>query len=187
MASIKRSEGGAKAASEYILASRRALSDSANEPLLRGLIDDLSQLDRNGESLEYVDAALRHELDRAALHDLRARVLSHLQRFDEAEVAMQRALQLDPGFSPALETKAALALRRGDLPAALQALDAAADASPSDAQHPYAAASVARSLGDEELIIEHLNEALSRRGTSVRFNVIVRHLINIARLILTNI
>ncbi len=163
MAAIKRHEGGAKAASEYILASRRDLSNFTNEPLLRSLTDDLSQLDRNGESLEYIDAALRREPERAALHDLRARVLAHLERFDEAEVAMQRALRLDPGFALALETKALLALRSGDLLAALEALEAAADAAPNEAQHPYAAASVARSLGDEELTIAHLNEALSRR------------------------
>ncbi len=162
-AAIKRHEGGAKAASEYILASGRDLSDSANEPLLRSLTEDLSELDRSGESLEYIDAALRQEPERAALHDLRARALADLERFDEAEVAMQQALRLDPGFTLALETKAFLALQSGDPRAALEALDAAADAAPSEAQHPYAAASVARGLGDEESTIAHLNEALSRR------------------------
>jgi tetratricopeptide (TPR) repeat protein len=163
MAAIKRHEGGAKAASEYILTSGRNLSDSANEPLLQSLTDDLSELDRNDESLAYIDAALEQRPERAVLHDLRARVLAHLERFDEAEIAMQQALQLDPGLVLALETKAFLALRGGDLRAALEAFDAAADAAPRDAQHPYAAASVARSLGDEELTIAHLNRALARR------------------------
>jgi tetratricopeptide (TPR) repeat protein len=160
---IKRYEGGARAASEHVLTNLPDVSDPSNEAVLRDLVEDLNQLGRADEGLDYVEAALARGEKKATLHDLRARALSHLERFDEAESSIGRALQLDPTYAPAFEIKAFLALERGDREGALAALDEAAAMVPGQAQYSYAAASIARESGNHELAIAYLEEALSRR------------------------
>ena len=163
VAEIERSETGPQRASELILASGRDLADPANEPLLRALAGDLDQLGRGAEALTKIDVALASDPRRATLHELRARILSSLDRFEEAEASTRRALDLDPGLAPALEMKALLALRRGDHGGALAALDAAAAARPREPGFPHAAAGIARERGDEERAIAYLEEALARQ------------------------
>jgi len=163
MTAIKRAQGGANASSEYILASGRDLTDPDNEPILRALSTDLNALDRADEALAHIDRAIAKESSRAPLHDLRARVLSHLGNVEEANAATERALEIDPGFSPALEMKAYLALDRGDQTTALAALDAATEVAPGDSGYPYSAATVARKMGDTEGAIARLEESLARQ------------------------
>lgn len=163
MTAIKRAQGGAKASSEYILASGRDLTDPENEPILRALSTDLNALDRADEALGHIDRAIARDASRAPLHDLRARVLSHLGNVEEADAATERALEIDPGFSPALEMKAYLALERGDHATALAALDEATEIAPGDSGYPYSAATVARKMGDTEGAIARLEEALARQ------------------------
>ena len=143
MSAIKRLEGGPLASSEYVLASGRDLSDPKNEPILRSLANDLNALGRAEEALELIDIAAANDDSAAPLHDLRARVLSHLGRNDDASLSTNRALEIDPTFTPALEMKAFIARAAGDHATALAALDAASDAAPTDSNYPYSAASVA--------------------------------------------
>lgn len=163
MSEIKRRTGGPKAASEYILESQRDLSAPENEPLLRALAGDLNTLGREDEGLAHIDAALERTTKTAALHDLRARTLAHLERFSEARVSVDRALALDPTFAPSLEIKAFLALRAGDRATALSALDMAADAERGNAEFAYGAAQIAREMGDQAGTIARLEEALKRQ------------------------
>jgi tetratricopeptide (TPR) repeat protein len=123
----------------------------------------LNLLERGGEALELIDAAIARNADAAQIHDLRARVLSHLSRIDESTLSTDRALAIDPAFAPALEMRAFLALRAGDETAALAALDAATDAAPADSNYPYNAASLARKMGDTQGAIARLEETLARQ------------------------
>ncbi|HEB88367.1 MAG TPA: tetratricopeptide repeat protein [Deltaproteobacteria bacterium] len=161
-AMIARKEGGAEASSAVLRASGLDLSDPENEPALRALADDLNALGRGEEALTLIDAAIARKQS-APLHDLRARVLSQLSRTEEAAAATDRALDLDPGYVPALEMKAYLALQKGDRETALAALDAATEAAPMQARHPYDAASIARESGDTAGAIARLEEALIRK------------------------
>lgn len=163
MAAIKRMQSGAAVSSEYILASGRDLSDPKNEPILRTLATDLNALYRAGEALELIDTAIARDERAVQIHDLRARVLSHLSRTEEASLSTDRALEIDPNFAPALEMKAFFALRAGDEVTALAALDAATDAAPADSNYPYSAASLARKMGDVTGAIARLEETLARQ------------------------
>jgi tetratricopeptide (TPR) repeat protein len=161
-ARIIRHQDGPKAAVEHVLANLRDVSDPDNEVLLRGLVADLNKLGRAADGLAYVDAALARDPTRASLHELRARALLRLQRIEEATTANERALQLDGQLATALDFKAFLALERGDAKAALEALAAAAAAAPRQAEYSYAAAAIARGLGDDELAMTRLEDALVR-------------------------
>lgn len=163
MSAIKRVQSGPKASSEYVLASGRDLSDPKNEPLLRSFAADLNALDRANEALEFIDVAIAREDAAAEIHDLRARVLSHLSRKEEADAATRRALAIDPTFAPALEMSAFIALEADDPAAALAALDAATEAEPGNSNYPYSAASLAREMGDIEGAISRLEETLARQ------------------------
>jgi len=163
MAAIERMQNGAKAASDYILASGRDLSDPKNESILRSLATDLNSLDRAIEALELIDTAIARDDHTPQIHDLRARVLSHLSRTDEAAISTDQALAIDPTFAPALEMKAFFALEAGDQASALAALDAATKSAPVNSDYPYSAASVAREMGDTRGAISRLEEALARQ------------------------
>jgi len=163
MAMIKRMQTGAKASSDYVLASGRDLSAPENEPILRLLATDLNALDRAAQALELIDLAIARDDKTAQIHDLRARVLSHLSRTDEAALSTERALAIDPAFAPALEMKAFLALKVGDKATALAALDAATKAAPTNSDYPYSAASLARDMDDITGAISRLEETLARQ------------------------
>ncbi len=163
MAAIKRLESGPLAAIEYIRASDRDLSDPDNEPILRTLANDLNGLGRANEALELIDIAIATDDSAAPLHDLRARVLSHLGQSKDASISTNRALEIDGIFTPALEMKAFIALEAGDQAAALAALDAASEAAPTNSNYPYSAASVARKMGDVAGAILRLEETLARQ------------------------
>jgi tetratricopeptide (TPR) repeat protein len=163
MTAIKRIEGGPKTSSEYVLASGRDLSDPENEPLLRSFAVDLNGLDRANDALVYIEAAIARDDSAAQIHDLRARVLSHLSRNDEAAASTQRALEIDPTYAPALEMSSFFALKANNPSAALAALDAATESEPSDSNYPYKAASLAREMGDVDGAISRLEETLARQ------------------------
>jgi tetratricopeptide (TPR) repeat protein len=163
MTAIKRMQNGAMASSEYILASGLDLSDPKNEPILRLLATDLNSLDRGAAALELIDDAITRNDDAAQIHDLHARVLSHLSRTDEAIISTDRALAIDPNFAPALEMRAFFALKAGDQVTALAALDAATNAAPNNFDYPYSAASLARDMGDVTGAISRLEETLARQ------------------------
>ncbi len=169
-AAIERFEGGAKASSEFIVQSGVDLTDPAHVAILRAYANDLNSLGRAEEALRQVDAALarnRAEGNQkekgAALHDLRARVASQLGRADEAMASAERALQLDPSYAPALETKAFLAADLGDLATALASLDAASAAEPLESKYLYSAATIASKMGDEDGEAFRLEQTLARR------------------------
>jgi tetratricopeptide (TPR) repeat protein len=169
---IKRFEDGARASSEFVRKSGVDLGDPANESILRAYSDDLNALGRTEEALRLVDAAiLRIQNPKAAssnaapLHDLRSRVLSQLGRVEEATASIKHALTIDPGYAPALETRASLALHAGDSQTALAALDAASAAEPMEARYVYSAAGIADDLGDIPGFVQRLEETLARRPT----------------------
>ena len=82
---IERYEGGAKAATAFVQENGIDLSNPANETILRAYSNDLNVLGRGVEALRLVDAALARLASEgssstagAALHDLRARILSQI-------------------------------------------------------------------------------------------------------------
>jgi tetratricopeptide (TPR) repeat protein len=167
---IRRFEGGARASSEFVRASHVDLGDPVNEPILRAYCDDLNALSRTDEALGLADAAILRlqepetgQSNAAALHDLRSRILSQLGRIEEASTSIEHALQIDPGYAPALETRAYLALHVGDSQTALAALDAASDAEPMEAKYLYRAATVANEVGDLPGFVSRLERTLERR------------------------
>lgn len=83
---------------------------------------------RYDQALRSFDAAVALDDDDADAHFLRARALYYLERFEDAESAYDRALDIVPDFAPALIHKAELLIRVFDSPeSALDLLDEAAE------------------------------------------------------------
>jgi predicted Zn-dependent protease len=167
---IRRFTGGAKASSDFVIENGVDLTNPANEIILRAHVGDLNALDRTDEALKLIDAAIARgessevqDENGAALHDLRARVMSHLGHSEAALMAIQRALVIDSAHPPALEMRAFLAIGSGDLETALGSLDAASVAEPFESSYRYRAAVVAMQMGDNEGATLRLEQTLARR------------------------
>jgi tetratricopeptide (TPR) repeat protein len=92
-------------------------------------LDD-GQPERALEVAEQTASELKHD---PAPHALAAKVLRRLGRAEEAQAAIDRALEIDPDAGDAHALAAALALDRGDVPQARESIEKAHELAPGDA------------------------------------------------------
>jgi tetratricopeptide (TPR) repeat protein len=83
-------------------------------------------------------------------------VLANLGRIDEAKPLIQRAVETDPNYAPALEAMGKFAAQGGDYAGALVYFDRAAEADPANADYAYTAAKLTLLLGRSEENITRL-------------------------------
>lgn len=146
-AQIESRSSGPAAAARVIEASRLDLADPANEPALRMLAESLLAAGQRDAATARVDSALAKHPESAALHALRGSVMARLGRAGDARTEFEKALALAPGDGRALAGLGSLALWQGDLPGALEKLDAAAKALPNDMGPVYGAAQALLAMG----------------------------------------
>jgi tetratricopeptide (TPR) repeat protein len=148
LASIDRAEKGPEAAIEQIEKGGADLTDPENEDLLRALADHLSAAGRVETALAKVDRALARNPDSSPHHELRANLLGQLERTEEARAAYAKSLELDADNATAIAGVATLAARDGDLVAAVEGFDRAAELAPEQQAFAYSAAQLALASGD---------------------------------------
>jgi tetratricopeptide (TPR) repeat protein len=160
-ARIQSEEGGPAAAAAVFENASIDLSAPENEGALRALVDaDVAQ-GRSKEGLATLDRAIR-SAPRAALHDLRARVLLSLGRTEEARKDFDKALAADPAYGPAHAGLGVLAFGAGDLDGALREFDAATAAKTPDVEAGYRATQVLRAQGKKEEAEKRLRAFVAR-------------------------
>jgi hypothetical protein len=116
--------------------------------------------------------ALKPELARfirLGMYCREAERLMAAERVTEAEWLIERALDLEPDFVPALIDAGSIAVRRGDLQGAVRLLSRAAGLQPGDPTPRFNRAEVYRLLGDHDAAARDLAEyrrllATGRRG-----------------------
>jgi tetratricopeptide (TPR) repeat protein len=133
-----------------------------NESVLRAMAEYLVGGGQGQAALDSVDAAIDAHPDYAPYLDIRARVLVHLDRPEEAAAAFDRALELDPELGSALAGKATLTQMAGDLDRAIELYDAAAQADPANVEVRYAAAQIELARGRTDAAIAQLEDTLER-------------------------
>jgi tetratricopeptide (TPR) repeat protein len=161
-AQILSDTAGAAAAVAWIEQRGLDLRDPANHVALRALVSHLVAMGSAREALKRVDAALAQHPDDAVDNELRARVLMQLDRRQEAESNIERALAIDPGLAGAIEVLGHFAALDGDLEGALREFDRAAAADPENADYLYQASTVTQRLGREDDTIVRLRGAVER-------------------------
>lgn len=143
-AGVERAATGPDAAARVIEESGLDLTDAAAEPALRVLVDDLIAAGRSADAEARIDALP----ESAYAHDVRARSLDRMGA-DAAAVRaeLERAVELDPGYAPALAGLALLAVARGESGAAIALYDRAAEADDPSSDFAYAAAQLELAAG----------------------------------------
>ncbi|MBW2235568.1 MAG: tetratricopeptide repeat protein [Deltaproteobacteria bacterium] len=136
------------------------LGDPANVVVLRTRAQLLVQADRADDALGEVDAALARNPQEAALHDLRARILSGLGRSAEAEAALTRTLEIDPDYAPALAARGELLVQAGRVEEGFALIDRASASGSADIG--FRAAQLATALGRKEDARRRLEAVLAR-------------------------
>jgi tetratricopeptide (TPR) repeat protein len=162
LAAIRRNVDGPEAAHDIIVRSKMDLTQPDNVAGLQSIASDLVALDRGGEAMKRIDAAIAVSPDSAIHHQLRARVLARTKRADEARESVARALELDAELPQALELMSVLEQRDGNLDSAVAYAERAAAADPENADYAYTAAQLFRLRGDDDKALEILREAVKR-------------------------
>jgi Flp pilus assembly protein TadD len=162
LASIDRAEKGPEAAVEQIEKSGADLTDPENGDLLRALADHLSAAGQVETALAEVDRAVKRNPDSSPHRELRANLLGQLKRTEEARAAYAKSLELDADNATALGGLATLAARDGDLVAAVEGFDRAAELAPDQHSFAYSAAQLALASGDKAGAETRLRELIRR-------------------------
>jgi tetratricopeptide (TPR) repeat protein len=117
-------------------------------PALRALVEYAHAADGIDAIRERLDAIYATRPDDGFLQEVRARDLELSGApADDVRAAYTRAVELKPGYAPALEGRGRVALRDGDLEAAIDFFDRAGAADPSDPDPRVEAARLRVELG----------------------------------------
>ena len=146
-AALERQSAGPTAALAVIQGVGLDLTDLANEPALRSLVEDLLALGRTEEAMARVEAALAAHPDAASLYALEGRLLAGRGETDAAREAFEKARELDEDLAQTLSGLASLAALVGENERAVQLFDEAAAANPEDPAPAYAAAQLVLGAG----------------------------------------
>ena len=146
-AALVRQSAGPAAALAVIQGAGLDLTDLANEPALRSLVEDLLALGRTEEAMARVEAALAAHPDAASLYALEGRLHADRGETDAAREAFEKARELDEDLAQTLSGLASLAALVGENERAVQLFDEAAAADPEDAAPAYAAAQLVLGAG----------------------------------------
>jgi tetratricopeptide (TPR) repeat protein len=160
---MRAARGPAAAVDVVTDAERLDLTLPANAAVLSSLVEDLLELDRPGEAIRRVDAALRAHPRAARFHALRGRVLERLGgEPDEIRAAWERAVALGPEDAFALRGLAALEAASGDVEKAIDLYRRASEADPDDTEALRAMASLLADAGRDAEAERALRDALER-------------------------
>jgi len=161
-AALERQTAGPSAALAAIQGAGLDLTDLANEPALRSLVEDLLALGRAEEAMARVEAALAAHPDAASLYALEGRLRADRGETDAAREAFEKARELDEGLAQTLSGLASLAALVGERERAVQLFDDAAAADPDDAASAYAAAQLVLGAGQKAEAEQRLRAIVRR-------------------------
>ena len=131
-----------EAALALIDAAELDLSDPGNTEVLRAWFEITAEIEPSPSALARIDSALTLHPDAAPLHALRGTALRRAGREDEARIALERALAIDPKHLPALREFAALRAAALETNTAVALYDRAARVDPDSPEIAYAAAAL---------------------------------------------
>ena len=161
-AALERETTGASRALAVVEDAGLDLTDPANEPALRSVVEDLLALGRSGEAIARVDKALAAQPDAATLYALKGRLHTDRDETDAARAAFEKARELGEGLAQTLLGEASLAAQLGDHERAVQIFDEAAAAEPLNAVPAYAAAQLVLAAGRKAEAEERLRAIVLR-------------------------
>lgn len=165
LARIERAAQGPAAAIEVLEGTEIDFLTEESEEILRLLADNYIELERPGDALAKVDAALATRPDAASLHELRATSLARLDRRDEALESFRRATELDPEHAPAFGGLATLTAIGGQSGEAIELFDRASALAPDNVDYAYSAAQLALAAGDLDGAAERLRGVVRRSAS----------------------
>jgi tetratricopeptide (TPR) repeat protein len=155
--------GGEAGALEVIERSKLDLTDSANVPALRVMLEQLDGLEDHARADALVQAALEAHPDAAVFHELQGSVLRAAGGDPSLpRAAYDRARELDPENARALVGLAELSAASGDLEGAVALYDRAGAADPEDPAPARAAVQLLLEAGEDERAQERLERLLER-------------------------
>lgn len=162
LAHVARAETGPESAIDVIVSSGLDLEQAENADALRVLVENLLALDRGGDALKRVDAALAASEATADLQVIRGTILTRLRRNEEAAAAFEAALALDPEDASSLAGLATIAGNNRDFAKAVDLFDRAEASSenPTGA-YAYAAAQLSVHMGDSANTTERLRNIVA--------------------------
>jgi len=149
-AALERQTGGPAAALAAIQGAKLDLTEAANEPALRSLVEDLVALGRTEEAMTRVEAAIAAHPDAASLYALAGRLHAGRGETEAARQAFEKARELDAGLGQTLSGLASLAALVGETDRAIKLFDEAAAADPEDPTAAYAAAQLVLGAGKKD-------------------------------------
>ena len=161
-AALERKTTGPSAALAAVEGARLDLTDAANEPALRSLVEDLLALGRSDEAMAHVETALAAHPDAAAFYALKGRLHALRGESDAARRAFEQARELDAGLGQTLSGLASLEALTGEHERAVQLFDDAARADPEDPAPAYAAAQLILAAGRRDEAEQRLREIVRK-------------------------
>lgn len=161
-ASLERQTTGPSAALAVVESAGLDLTDLANEPALRSLVEDLLALGRADQAMARVEAALAAHPEAASLHSLQGRLYALRGDSEAARTAYEKARELDPGLAQTLSGLASLAALVGERERAVHLFDDAARVDPDEAAPAYAAAQLVLASGQSDEAEKRLREIVAR-------------------------
>jgi tetratricopeptide (TPR) repeat protein len=178
VADIRAARAGFAAGAESIRGANLDLTRPINGAALRALVGYLVGLGQPDQALQPVDAALAAHPNEALFHELRARALRAAGEPASAQLALERALALEPERASALAALAALAAERGDRGAALALYDRADRADPEEPAYAWDAIQLVAAADDGAELERRLEALLARHGTyAAAANLLARRLV----------
>jgi len=149
----------------FVASSQLNLTQPASAEALTVLVDNQLALSRHDGALAQVDAAISAHPDFAPFHELRARALAAADAPpQEIRASLERALELEPDWLPALLALGRLDAREANLDAALAHFDRGAAVDEIDSEAEWAAVQALLAAGREESLDARLEEILTNHG-----------------------
>jgi len=145
---------------------RRGLEQPEKNEVQAELAECLIELLKYEEALE----ALRNSLPSASVLTLKARCHFDQQDLDKAESLVERSIELDPDYLPAMLLKGRLALETDRASEAVEILAQAVELSPGDFQAHFQLAKAYQAVGQKEFAEKHFERMQELRALRERFS-----------------
>lgn len=145
--------------------SDASMIEAERSQMLRDASEDLSE-------------AIRQDPNRWEAYRLRAIIAMELGRYDDAVLAVARALELNPGLSQLRNRLIRRLVQQGDTPRAMTVIDAALEANPADVDLRVNMARLMADLGRSAESIRLFDQALAQRKNPEIAAQFVEYLLN---------
>jgi tetratricopeptide (TPR) repeat protein len=162
LARLELSASGRGAAVRAIEKSGLDLSDPANEPALRQLVELRFAGGEDAKAVALLADLVRRRPGSAGLQAVQGQVLLRTGRAQEAQAAFARALEQEPNNAPALAGKGMLTIQQGNPGEAGRLFEQASAAAPNEPLYPYLAAAAVRAEGRLDEAEKRLREVVHR-------------------------